>query len=168
MISKQQFLVGLLGWSHSALALPKAASSPSVSLAGPSLVNHPTSEPHTPYSGTPTTTGVVVASSVGSSVPSKGIAPGATDYPSDGKLHSPQPAPFVPAGGVGTSGETPVYNAKSDFDFESLVCILHLLWKTVSNCSGFGCLPRIHRTRPLPRRTCSILCLRLRKGRSHR
>lgn len=132
MFTKQQLALGLLGWSQSALALPKAGATPSssssgslssVSLSGPSVVSHPASEPHTPYSGTPTTTGALRASSVlSSSVPSLGVAPGATDYPSDGKLHAPQPAPYTPGGGVGTNGTTPVYNAKSDFDFESLVC----------------------------------------------
>lgn len=134
MISKQHLALSLLGWSQSALALPRAGATPSssggisdalsstVSLSGPPVVNHPASESHGPYSGTPTTTGALMASSVlGTAVPSLGVAPGATDYPSDGKLHSPQPAPYTPAGGVGTNGTTPVYNAKSDFDFESLV-----------------------------------------------
>lgn len=114
-------LLFLLGLSHHAIALPKLPSSgslPSVSLSGPPVVSHPASLPHTPYRGTPTITGALSASSVLRS----SITPGATDYPSDGKLHDAEPAPYVPAGGVGTSGEEPVYNAKSDFDFESLVC----------------------------------------------
>lgn len=130
---QKHHLLPLLGLSHHALALPKpsSASLSSVSLSGPPVVSHPTSLPHTPYSGTPTTTGALSASSVvGSS-----ITPGATGYPSDGKLHDAEPAPYVPAGGVGTSGEEPVYNAKSDFDFESLVCpclfILSALRKTI-------------------------------------
>jgi hypothetical protein len=59
-------------------------------------------------------TGIVEASS---------IAPAETTYPADGKLHNAEPAPYTPAGGVGTNGSIPVYNAKSDFDYESLVCI---------------------------------------------
>lgn len=107
-------------------ALPTSRASTgtlaSITASGPPAVNHPTSLSHAPYSGTPTTTGAIMASSVlGSAVPSLGVAPGATDYPSNGKLQEPEPAPYVPAGGVGTNGTTPVYNAKSDFDFESLV-----------------------------------------------
>jgi hypothetical protein len=84
--------------------------------------SHPTSQAHTPFTGTPTTTGVLTASSSGSGISGEGPAPGATNYPSDGNLHSAQPAGYVPAGGVGTNGSEPVYNAKSDFDYESLVC----------------------------------------------
>lgn len=116
-------LLPLLGLSHHALALPKPSSPAtdiisSVSLSGPPAVSHPISLSHTPYSGTPTTTGALSASSALRS----SVAPGATDYPSDGELHEAEPAPYTPAGGVGTGGEEPVYNAKSDFDFESLVC----------------------------------------------
>ncbi|KAI9935110.1 hypothetical protein ASPWEDRAFT_186717 [Aspergillus wentii DTO 134E9] len=115
MIPKH-ILLGLLG--SPAFALPQASHAPSPS--GPPVANHPTSQPHTPYSGTPTTTGAISASSVGTGIPDLGIAPGATDYPSNGQLQSAEPAPFTPAGGVGTDGTEPVYNAKSDFDFESL------------------------------------------------
>lgn len=76
---------------------------------------------HTPFSGTPYTTGAVTASSVGTGIPKGSILPGATTYPSNGQLNNPEPAPYVPAGGLGTNGSIPVYNAKSDFDFESLV-----------------------------------------------
>ncbi|PYH90423.1 hypothetical protein BO71DRAFT_75615 [Aspergillus ellipticus CBS 707.79] len=51
--------------------------------------------------------------------------PAATTYPSDGRLHSPEAGPYTPAGGVGTNGTTPVYNAKSDFDYESLALALY-------------------------------------------
>jgi Ferritin-like domain len=49
-------------------------------------------------------------------------------YPSDGQLHDPQPAPYVPAGGGGTNGTEPVYNAKSDFDYQSLALALYQEW----------------------------------------
>ncbi|KAE8408045.1 hypothetical protein BDV37DRAFT_296948 [Aspergillus pseudonomiae] len=75
--------------------------------------------------GTPTTTGALHASSIDTGVPSLGISPTVTTYPSDGQLHDPQPGPYIPAGGVGTGGETPVYNAKSDFDYESLALTLY-------------------------------------------
>lgn len=95
----------------------------SSSISSPPLRNHSTSEPHTPFTGTATTTGALTATSIGTGIPSEGVAAGATSYPADGKLHHAEPAPFDPAGGVGTNGSTPVYNTKSDFDFESLVRI---------------------------------------------
>ncbi|KAE8165249.1 hypothetical protein BDV40DRAFT_286258 [Aspergillus tamarii] len=81
---------------------------------------HPTSLTHTPFNGTPTTTGALHASPIGTGVSSLGVPPTAASYPSDGQLHDSQPGPYIPAGGIGTGGETPVYNAKSDFDYESL------------------------------------------------
>ena len=50
----------------------------------------------------------------------------ATIYPADGKLHHPMPAPYMPAGGLGTNGTEPVYKVKSDFDYESLVSLSKL------------------------------------------
>lgn len=168
MISKQQFLVGLLGWSHSALALPKVASSPSVSLAGPSLVNHPTSEPHTPYSGTPTTTGAVVASSVGLPSPARASRQVRRTTPAMASCTARSLRLSFLLEVSGPVERHLCTTQRVTLTSSRWYVFLYLLWKTVSNCSGFGCLPRIHRTRPLPRRTCSILCRRLRKGRSHR
>lgn len=65
--------------------------------------------------------GALNATSVGKGVSSKPAPPAATTYPSDGKLHMAQPGPYIPGGGLGTNGTTPVYNAKSDYDYESLV-----------------------------------------------
>lgn len=90
-------------------------------ISGPPTRSHSSSQPHTPFSGTPSTTGALTASSVGTGISSGHVLPAATTYPSDGKLHNAEPAPYVPAGGVGTNGSIPVYNAKSDFDYESLV-----------------------------------------------
>jgi hypothetical protein len=87
-----------------------------------SVRSYETSLPHLSYSGIPTVTGALSYSLVGTGVRSPPPGPEATTYPSDGGLHEPQPAPYVPAGGLGTNGTTPVYNAKSDFDYESLVC----------------------------------------------
>lgn len=78
---------------------------------------------HGPFSGVPTTTGALSLSVLAASIPALPPNPTATTYPSDGQLHDPEPAPFTPAGGLGTDGTEPVYNAKSDFDFESLVSI---------------------------------------------
>ncbi|KAF9253733.1 hypothetical protein DTO013E5_2413 [Penicillium roqueforti] len=83
---------------------------------------------YTPFTGTPTTTSALTASSIGTSISRGGVAPGATSYPSDGNLYHAEPAPYVPAGGVGTNGSTPVYNAKSDFDYESLALALYQEW----------------------------------------
>lgn len=96
------------------------AASPASPTAPPTR-SHFTSEPHGPYSGTPTTTGALSAPTIlASSISPLPVDPKATTYPSDGALHDPQPAPYVPYGGLGTNS-TPVYNAKSDFDYESLV-----------------------------------------------
>lgn len=100
----------------------RETSSSSVSAAP--TQSHPTSLPHTSFSGTPLTTGALIASSVGSGIiEAARVAPAETTYLSDGKLHNAEPGPYIPAGGVGTNGLIPVYNAQSDFDYESLVCI---------------------------------------------
>jgi hypothetical protein len=96
-------------------------SSDSSSMSAPPLRSYHTSQPHTPFTGTPSTTGALTASSIGTGISSGGVIPGATSYPGDGQLHDAEPAPYDPAGGVGTNGSTPVYNTKSDFDYESLV-----------------------------------------------
>jgi hypothetical protein len=145
MILKNAFLLTLLGSLPFVIATPKkhkngdhkggdhkgdenhdstltsSIASSSISVSAPPLRNHSTSEPHTPFTGSATTTGALTASSIGTGISSAGVAAGATSYPADGKLHHAEPAPFDPAGGVGTNGSTPVYNAKSDFDYESLV-----------------------------------------------
>ncbi|KAJ5973470.1 Protein rds1 [Penicillium waksmanii] len=97
-------------------------------ITGPSTRSHPSSQPHTPFSGTPSTTGALTATSVGQGISSEEVLPAATTYPSDGKLHNAEPAPYVPAGGVGTNGSIPVYNVKSDFDYESLALALYQEW----------------------------------------
>lgn len=120
-------LLSVLGSVPFASAIPngiviaRATTASSASVSAPPVRSFDSSEPHTPFSGTPSTTGALTASSIGTGISSGGVAPGATTYPSDGKLHDAEPAPYVPAGGVGTNGSTPVYNAQSDFDYESLV-----------------------------------------------
>ncbi|KAJ8199643.1 hypothetical protein LV157_000510 [Aspergillus fumigatus] len=124
-----------MNWRHFLLinvlgGLPYTFAAPNVRRAdGPSseppILSHTTSLPHSSYTATPTTSGAERASSVGSGISTLGPAPGATSYPSDGKLHDLQPAPFTPAGGVGTNGTTPISNAKSDFDYESLALVLY-------------------------------------------
>ncbi|KAJ5587403.1 Protein rds1 [Penicillium hispanicum] len=100
----------------------------SASLSAPPTRSHPRSLPHTSFSGTPTVTGALTASSIGSGISRGSVAPAATTYPSDGNLHNAEPAPYYPAGGVGTNGSIPVYNVKSDFDYESLALALYQEW----------------------------------------
>ncbi|OAX83257.1 hypothetical protein ACJ72_02387 [Emergomyces africanus] len=84
---------------------------------------------HGSFTGTPSVTGALR----GTGIPGTGIIPkpapaNATTYPSDGRLHDQQPAPYVPGGGLGTNGTMPVYNAKSDYDFQSLALALYFDW----------------------------------------
>lgn len=138
-------LLSVLGSVPFASAIPngiviaRQTSASSASVSAPPVRSHPSSEPHTPFSGTPSTTGALTASSIGSGISSGGIEPGATTYPSDGKLQNAEPAPFVPAGGVGTNGSTPVYNAQSDFDYESLVSRRYMTrWPHTCHVADFG------------------------------
>ncbi|KAH8434477.1 ferritin-like domain-containing protein [Aspergillus melleus] len=91
---------------------------------GPDIVgeNGYTSAPyHGPYTGTPTTTGAVQApATLAPSIEPKPPNPTATYYNSDGVPQEPMPAPYVPAGGLGTNGTLPRYMVESDWDFESI------------------------------------------------
>ncbi|KAJ5636816.1 Protein rds1 [Penicillium longicatenatum] len=109
--------------------MPLASASPLRSESAPPTASHPASLPHTPFTGTPTTTGALTASSIGTGVvESASIAAAETTYASNGELQNAEPAPYTPAGGVGTEGQIPVYNAKSDFDYESLALALYQEW----------------------------------------
>ena len=125
-------LSAILALAPAILAAPAAApqaeytSAPATPIAAP--VPDPPTVPffdvtmHGPYSGGPaTTTGALTTSVLAPSIPALPPNPTATTYPSDGLLHAPEPAPYTPAGGLGTNGTEPVYTAHSDFDFESLV-----------------------------------------------
>ncbi|KAI9370334.1 ferritin-like domain-containing protein [Aspergillus egyptiacus] len=86
-------------------------------------VNGYTSAPyHGPYTGTPTTTGAVTApgGTLGASIPARPPNPTATYYNADGAPQQPMPAPYIPAGGLGTNGSLPRYMVNSDWDFESI------------------------------------------------
>lgn len=108
-------------WLAAAAYVPTASASP-MSPSAPPTASHPGSLPHTPFTGTPTTTGALTASSIGTGIAeASSVAPAQTTYASNGKLQDAEPAPYVPAGGVGVNGSIPEYNAKSDFDYESLV-----------------------------------------------
>ncbi|KAI5293569.1 hypothetical protein KEM52_005422 [Ascosphaera acerosa] len=83
-------------------------------------------QPHTPYTGTPTTTGALTMSAQATSIKQK-PAPTNT-YKLDGKLHDPEPIPYQPHGGAGMDGTVPVYQPKSDFDMESFKLALYQEW----------------------------------------
>ena len=83
---------------------------------------------HGSFTGTPTTTGALQTSILAPSISDLGLPPNATSYPADGKLHGPLPAPYTPAGGVGTNGTEPVYRVQSDFDYQSIALALYQEW----------------------------------------
>ena len=105
------------------------ATSSSVPLTTPSsepappVVSAASSVSHGPFQGVATTTGALNNSVLAQSISPLPPGPGATTYPSDGQLQDPMPAPYIPAGGRGTNGTEPIYNVRSDFDYESIVCL---------------------------------------------
>ncbi|KAI7972471.1 hypothetical protein EIK77_008934 [Talaromyces pinophilus] len=116
--------------SSSSSSSSRTTSSPSRSAASSSA---PATRPglssvaHGSFSGSASVTGALKASSVGTRISVGGVPPAETTYPSDGRLHDAQPAPYVPAGGIGTN-TTPIYNVQSDFDYESLALALYQEW----------------------------------------
>ncbi|KAL4999922.1 ferritin-like domain-containing protein [Aspergillus recurvatus] len=109
-----------LGLFHGALAAPAAP----VVTEGQNVVtqNGYASAPyHGPYSGTPTITGAArAATTLAASIAPKPPNPTATYYNAEGVPQQPMPAPYVPAGGLGTNGTLPRYMVNSDWDFESI------------------------------------------------
>ncbi|KAF2724903.1 hypothetical protein K431DRAFT_336385 [Polychaeton citri CBS 116435] len=91
-----------------------------------SLPTGPTS--HGPFSGSATTIGAVSTDHASPSVGTLPPNPTATYYNTNGKLTQEQPAPYVPAGGLGTNGTLPRYMVESDFDYESIVLGLYQEW----------------------------------------
>lgn len=84
---------------------------------------------HGPYTGpSPTTTGALSTSVLAASVPALPADPAKYTYPADGALHANQPAPYTPAGGLGTNGTAPVYRVQSDFDYQSISVGLYQEW----------------------------------------
>lgn len=81
---------------------------------------------HGPYSGTPTTTGAVPGpTTLAASIPALPPNPTATYYNANGKPANPFPAPYTPAGGLGTNGTLPRYMVESDFDYYSIALGLY-------------------------------------------
>lgn len=83
---------------------------------------------HGPYDGTATTTGAVSTAVLAASVGTLPPNPTATYYNTNGLLTEPQPAPYTPAGGLGTNGSLPRYMVESDFDYESIQLGLYQEW----------------------------------------
>lgn len=81
---------------------------------------------HGPYTGTPTTTGAVEGpTTLAASIAPLPLNPTATYYNTGGKPLNPFPAPYTPAGGLGTNGSLPRYMVESDFDYESIALGLY-------------------------------------------
>ncbi|KAJ6782820.1 hypothetical protein PWT90_07006 [Aphanocladium album] len=124
--------VTLLAALPCALAFPKlwrpTTTVTSAQNATAAVVTGNTAATHGPYSGTATTTGALSTSVLASAIPPLPPANSSYDYPADGKLHKPEPAPFTPSGGVGTNGSAPVYRVQSDFDYQSLALALYQEW----------------------------------------
>jgi len=84
---------------------------------------------HGEYTGTPTTIGAANApTTLAASIPAGPPNPTATYYNSAGVPLNPMPAPYTPAGGLGTNGSLPRYMVESDFDFESIALGLYQEW----------------------------------------
>ncbi|KAI9819272.1 MAG: hypothetical protein M1827_007428 [Pycnora praestabilis] len=84
---------------------------------------------HGPYSGTPTVTGAANGpTTLAASIAPEPLNPTATYYNSQGFPINPLPAPYTPAGGLGTNGSLPRYMVESDFDFESIALGLYQEW----------------------------------------
>ncbi|KAI1765656.1 hypothetical protein GGR53DRAFT_253849 [Hypoxylon sp. FL1150] len=84
---------------------------------------------HGRYTGpVPTTTGALSTDVAAPSIPLLPPEEFKLKYPADGKLHETQPAPYTPAGGLGTNGTEPVYRVISDFDYESVALALYQEW----------------------------------------
>lgn len=148
-----------------------AQSSSPAPAAAPPLRSHQSAATHGPFSGTATVSGALMNTALGTEIPAGPPAATATTYPSDGQLHNPQPAPFVPAGGRGTNGTQPVYNVKSDFDYESLVsgCISppFLGMNCTNDELGPSIVSRMDRTRSLSVRASKVLRARIHCCRPH-
>ena len=105
-------------------------SAPNATEVGNTVISlHPTGPTsHGPYSGTPTTTGAVTTDTLALSVGTLPPNPTATYYNTNGKLQNDEPAPYTPAGGLGTNGSLPRYMVESDFDYESITLGLYQEW----------------------------------------
>lgn len=84
---------------------------------------------HGPYNGPlPTTTGALMNSPAGRTIPLLPPNPTALIYNPNGELNNQEPIPYTPAGGLGTNGTEPVYRVQSDFDYQSVLLGLYQEW----------------------------------------
>lgn len=126
---------GLLALARSALAMPvleaRFVSIPTTTItsaasATAAVVSVTDVTSHGPYTGpAPTTTGALSTSVLAASVAALPAESSKYDYPADGELHANEPAPYTPAGGLGTNGTAPVYRVQSDFDYQSIALGLY-------------------------------------------
>ncbi|KXX80353.1 Protein rds1 [Madurella mycetomatis] len=122
-------LISLTAYSVAVPVISEPTTTFSVSPVTPPARPQTNVTSHGPYTGPPpTTTGALTTDVVAPSIPALPPGPDAFDYPSDGKLHAPLPAPYTPSGGLGTNGSTPVYRMLSDFDYESVALALYQEW----------------------------------------
>lgn len=131
-------LGGLFALARPVLAVPvleaRIVSSPTTTITSAASVTAPVVPvtdvtSHGPYTGPPpTTTGALSTSVLAASVPALPAQSFKYDYPADGELHANEPAPYTPAGGLGTNGTAPVYRVQSDFDYQSIALGLYQEW----------------------------------------
>ncbi|KAI0018016.1 ferritin-like domain-containing protein [Xylariomycetidae sp. FL0641] len=124
--------VGLLAFVSPSLAVP-FVSTPTTTFTTeppftPSAVPHTNVTSHGSYTGTPTTTGALSTSVLAQTIPALPPQQYKFEYPANGKLNAPEPAPYTPHGGLGTNGTEPVYRPQSDFDYESIALALYQEW----------------------------------------
>lgn len=128
---------GLLALARPAFAAPlegRFVSTPTTTVTSAASLTAPIASvtnvtSHGPYTGPPaTTTGAVSTTVLAQSVAALPPGPDAFKYQPDGKLQADQPAPYTPAGGLGTNGSAPVYTVQSDFDYQSIALALYQEW----------------------------------------
>ncbi|KAF3764647.1 hypothetical protein M406DRAFT_330976 [Cryphonectria parasitica EP155] len=129
---------GIFGLAQPALAVPvlegRFVSVPATTVTSAAAITAsvvPVTDvtSHGPYTGpSPTTTGALSTNVLAASVPALPAESSKYDYPADGNLHADEPAPYTPAGGLGTNGSAPVYRVQSDFDYQSIQLGLYQEW----------------------------------------
>ncbi|KAI0599603.1 ferritin-like domain-containing protein [Biscogniauxia sp. FL1348] len=123
--------IAALAWGSLAVPLVSTPTTTVSSVATATAETVPVTNviSHGPYTGPPaTTTGALSTTVTAASVAALPPEPYKFEYPSDGELHQPQPAPYTPGGGLGTNGSEPVYRVQSDFDYESIALALYQEW----------------------------------------
>ncbi|ORY67552.1 uncharacterized protein BCR38DRAFT_483169 [Pseudomassariella vexata] len=97
----------LFVFASRAIAAPLTATTTFAAMASTTVPNVPITNvtSYRPYKGTATTTGAISTTVLAAS--------------------APQPAPYMPAGGLGINGSVPLYRVQSDFDSESIALGLY-------------------------------------------